>query len=302
MIASATVLVASGAVALGARGVSPSRPTAAVSPGAAANAAAAQSDAASLLGDVSLPPGATQSPVEPAGDGSVLAHPGSGPPVTPNVVDDSAWWLISGAPPAVLAYIDAHPPAGSTRVLTGSGGTGTNGTRVEVEAFAWPPLTDVLSTRWLVVEVVQLSGGSTGLRADAEVVWVKPRPASEQIPPGARFLRVSVGATIPANKPKQRPFTVTSPKTLRRILALLNALPAAQPGVRSCPVDFGIRVRLAFYARRKVAPLAVAVIDPGGCGGVGLTIGGRLQTSLEGEGLIQRLDSILGVKLNTSFS
>jgi hypothetical protein len=168
----------------------------------------------------------------------------------------------------------------------------------------------VLSTRWLVVEVVQLPGGSTGLRADAQVVWVKPRPASEQIPPGAHLLRVSVGTAIPANKPKQRPFTVTSPKILHRILALLNALPAAQPGARSCPIDFGIRVRLAFYVRRRMAPLAVAVIDPGGCGGVGLTIGGRSQPSLEGEGLpgspraslIQRLDSILGVKLDTSFS
>jgi hypothetical protein len=136
VVAGAAVLVASSAVALGTWGASPSRSTAAVAPDAAANAAAAQSDAVSLLSGLSFPPGATRSPVEPAGDDSVLAQPGSGPPLTPNVIDDSAWWLIPGTPPAVLAYIDAHPPAGSTRALTGSGGTGTNGTSFEVEAFA----------------------------------------------------------------------------------------------------------------------------------------------------------------------
>jgi len=303
------VLVASGTAALGTWSASPSRSTIAASHVGAANEAAARTDAASLLGALSLPAGATRSPVEPAGDGSVLAQPGSGPPLTPNVVDESAWWLLADAPAAVLAYVQAHPPAGSRRVLASTGSTGTNGTNVEVVAFARPPVAGVLDTRWLVVEVVRLAGGSTGLRADAQVVWVTPRPASEQIPPGAHLVRVSVDSSIAVNRPRQRPFTVTVPRTLRRIVALLNALPAAQPGPRSCPVDFGISVRLAFYAKRRMRPLAVAVLDAGGCGGVQLTIGGRPQPSLEGDGLsgpggssIQRLDSILGFKLDTGFS
>ncbi|HEY7934289.1 MAG TPA: hypothetical protein VID48_10750 [Solirubrobacteraceae bacterium] len=162
--------------------------------------------------------------------------------------------------------------------------------------------------RWLIVTVVQLPDGSTGLRMDAQVVWVTPRPASERIPSGTHTLLVSVGGVIPANNPKQRPLTVSSSKKINGIVGLLNVLPAAQPGVFSCPVDFGVRVRLAFYARRGVAPLAIAIVDPDGCGGVSLTIGGQPQPPLGSKAhpgsstpsrtsLVQQIDHLLGVKL-----
>jgi len=79
-----------------------------------------------------------------------------------------------------LAYINAHRPAGSTRVLTGSGSTGTNGASVEVEAFAWPSLTDVLSTRWR--EGLYAKGLTTGeiqaslLRMTCQDVVIRRRP------------------------------------------------------------------------------------------------------------------------------
>src|ERR1035438_509241 len=91
------VSVGAGAVSvaadISARGASGSG-AAAVEPTAAANESAAQADAASLLTELSLPEGATQSSIEPAEDDSLLAHPGVGPPATPNVVDDHAWWLL----------------------------------------------------------------------------------------------------------------------------------------------------------------------------------------------------------------
>lgn len=289
--------------------VSPSRSVVPAAPGAAANEMAAQADAASLLSDLSLPSGATQSSVEPAGEDSVLAHPGSGPPATPNAIDTSAWWLIPAAPPAVLAYIEAHRPAESMPASTGTGSTGTNGTKYEVTTYALPQVAGVLDTRQIVIELVRLPDGSTGLRADAQVVWVTPRPPSEQIPPGTRQLRVSVKSSIKGNKPKQRPLTLTSPRRLREIVALINALPAAQPGIRSCPADFGIGIRLAFYPAHKATPLAVATIDPYGCQGVQLTIRGHREPPLESAHypssgalkktpLIQRLDTLLGVSLN----
>ena len=88
-------------------------------------------------------------------------------------------------------------------------------------------------------------------------------------------------------------------------------MPAAQPGVRSCSNDPGIRVRLAFYQTDTASPSAVATIDPYGCGGVQLTIGGRPQASLGSEALpgtsttrepslILRIDRVLGVKLKIS--
>lgn len=275
-----------------------------------ANEAAAQADAAWLLTQVPLPAGATRSAGEPAGDEGRLAHPGVGPVATPNVVDDHAWWVTPGARGEVLAYIRAHPPAGAT--IAASSSTATRSvTTSESVAFAWPPITGTLGMRWLNITVAQLQDGQTGLRADAQVVWITPRPASETIPTDARLLRVSVHSTIPANQPRQRPLRIASQRKIAEVIALLNSLPAAQPGVRSCPADFGITVRLAFYPALRAKPSAVAVTDPQGCGGVDLTLNGTPVPALASEpppepghppagSLIERIDHTLGVKLHVT--
>jgi len=304
MVLSAGLLSAAGDVA-----ASIARPTPAVPATAESNEAAARADAASLLASLSLPSGAVPSSTEPAGDGAVLSHPGSGPPVTPNAIDQSVWWVVPGTPSPVLSYIDAHPPAGSVRVLTGSGTTST-GTSYRIAGYARPAVTGVLSERWLIVEVTQLQDGSTGLRADAQVVWLVPRPASEHIAAGARRLRVSVTSSLAPNRSRQRPIRVTNRKKIRAVVALLNSLPAAQPGVHSCPADFGTTVRLVLYPRRGRAPLAIALVNPSGCGDVRLSLGGRPQPLLAsaafpGSGrapsrsLIQQIDQALGVTLDT---
>lgn len=268
-------------------------------PTAAANESAAQAEAASLLAELPLPPGATQSSTEPAEDDSLLAHPGA-MLTNPNLVDDHTWWVLPGAPADVLAYIRAHIPTGMTR-LYGSGLEGPNVPDNDAEAFGWPPIAGVLSTRWLDVNVVQLPDGSTGLRADGQAVWVKPRPASEAIPLGAHILRISVHGSLKGEQPAQRPLRVTSAKKIAEVVAALDSLPATQPGLLNCPADFGISVRLAFYASRSAPPLALADVDPQGCGGVRLTIDGTPQPGLEGGGqLIQQIDRALGVKLATS--
>lgn len=228
----------------------------------------------------------------------------------PNVVDGHAWWVLPGVRSKVLAYIRTHPPAGTTIAFSGSAATHGRTTSESV-AFAWPPIADVLGMRWLVITVVQIPGGPTGLRADAQVVWITPRPVSEAIPGGAHLLRISVNSVIAANQPHQRPLRVTSAHKIAQVIALLNSLPAAQPGVTSCPADFGISVRLAFYPTPRATPSAVAEIDPQGCGGVGLTLDGRPQPRLSGEpppmpgqpptrSLIGRIDRTLGVKLRVT--
>jgi hypothetical protein len=278
---------------------------------AASNAAAAQADAESLLAQLELPSGAEQSTGEPAGEDSLLARPGSGPPATPNVVDVHAWWLVPDAPKQVLAYIREHLPAEARHALSSSlAGSGVPPN--ETEGFAWPPIAQVLSTRQLVVEVVQLPSGSTALRADAEVVWVTPRPVSETVPLDAHLLRVSVLHTL-GSAPRHggHPFTFTATGKIDRAVALINELPAGQPGVRNCPADFGVLVRLAFYPRPRSAASAIAKIDPGGCRGVRLTLRGVTQPPLEGQALpgsttppriplVTQLDRILGVKLDVA--
>jgi len=97
--------------------------TAAPTVTAAANRRAAGNDAAALLKTVLLPPGATRSPTEPAGDAQLLAHPPLAP-VTPNLVDRHSWWVVPAGLSTVISYIEAHRPAGSRLTVTSGGVTG----------------------------------------------------------------------------------------------------------------------------------------------------------------------------------
>ncbi len=73
----------------------------------------------------------------------------------------------------------------------------------------------------------------------------------------------------------------------------------------ACPADFGSQIRLAFYraTRAGTRPLAVANIDPSGCGLVRLTIQGHSEPPLAGGAtLAARLSRALGVKVDTGIT
>ncbi len=267
---------------------------------------AAQADAASLLAELPLPPGSSESSTEPAEDDSLLAHPGIGPPATPNAVDEHAWWLVPVAPAEALVYICAHLPTGTARTGFGRGPSGPNVPENEIAAFAVPG-----SPGTLVIWAVRLPNGSTALRADAQVVWITPRPASETIPSGAHLLRIAAHSRNSRHRRSSRysesgllsllerlPWKVTSAGQIEEIVALLNKLRVDQPGLRHCPLSVGdSSVDLTFYASPGTAPLAVADIEPVGCpGSVSLTIGGISQPRLEGGwSLVEQIGEALGV-------
>jgi hypothetical protein len=270
--------------------------------GAGANRHAAAVDAAALLGRLRLPAGASRSATEPSGGGAALAVPGDHP-ATPNLVDDHAWWVVPEAPAAVLSFIGRHHPAGSRLVQSGSGDIAPG---YRVLAYGWPARLHVLSTRWLVIQVVSLRDGSTALRADAVVVWITPRLAGERIPAAVARVKVSV---ISAKRVVRGPFTISVVGRVRRARSLIDKLPASQPGAASCPEELGLRVRLVFYGRAGQNPLAVALVDPAGCESVSLTIAGRPQhplTSLAFPGsrrrarpsLVHQLETLLDLRLN----
>ena len=288
IVAVAATLMAGGGVAGGRSGARPIEPR---------NEIIAKLDAEAHLSDLALPASAARSDQEPAGDGGALASPFSGPPATPDVVDYHHWWIVLGASPAsVLQYVQDHPPAGGRLQVGGSFGLRGQPAISGIE-FSWPALRGRLSVRWLVVEAVGLPDGSTGVRADSQAVWIKVRPASERIPAGSRRL---VLTTTRGGRIIQGPRTVTSPRAVHRGVRLLNALPALQPGVYACPADFRTLIRLAFDAAAGRRPLAVAEVDPSGCGVVRLTIRGRTQPPLTGGlTLAKRLSRALGAKVDT---
>ncbi len=254
---------------------------------------AAQADDASLLAELPLPPGSSESATEPAEDDSLLAHPAIGPPASPNAVDEHTWWLVPVAPAEALSYICAHLPAGTTRPETIAWNPGEpNVPDNEIAVFTPPG-----SPSTLVIKAVQLPNLSTALRADAQVVWTTPRPASETIPSGGHLLRIAVHDRNRSSRNPQNPSRlallerlprqITSPRQIEGIVALLNELRVVQPGRRVCPLlehgDSSVELTFYLYASPGAAPLAVADIESGACrGGVSLTIGGVSQPRLEG--------------------
>jgi len=246
---------------------------------AAADEATAVSEASALLRELALPLGAIPSSIEPAGDGGYLGSPVLDGIPPPELVDEHAWWLLSGTPVQVLAYIREHLPAGATIYNSPPSQSGST------SAYAllrWPAGTGEIAERWLDLKVAQLPGGQSALRVDAQVLWVMPRT---EIPPGARLLRVLVERPEPPRPDNRRRYTVTSRKRIGAVATLINSLPVARPSllVRSCPAAFGA-LRLVFYRSAAAPPLAIAVVSAGGCGGVELSVDGRAQPTLSGDG------------------
>lgn len=262
---------------------------------AGSNKRAAQQAAPGLLAALMLPLGASAV----ASDPSRLHLLGRAPsaPVTPNLVDAHGFWHVPGTPGSVLRWIEDHPPAGGERDLGGQSGSSSSGVTAQWEGYSFASVAGVLSYRALLVEVAAAAGGGTALRADGQAVWLVPRSGSEWIPAGVRAIVIS---SKRVNGPSIGPRTVTGARTVKRIVSLVNELPAAQPGVYSCPDDTGPFVTLRFAtAPSSGRTIAVADADGSGCGLVSLRIGNRTEPPLTGgPRLIHRLQPLLRTKLS----
>ncbi len=247
-----------------------------------------------MLAELTLPPGSSESSTDPAEGGSALASPGFGPPANPNAVDDHAWWIVPLTPAETVAYIYAHLPSCTTRPLP----------EHTISGFTWPG-----NPGTLVIWAVPLADGSTALRADAQVVWIIPRPASERIPSGAHLLKISIHEagdkrigivkirSERATVLRRLPSHVTSIAQINKVTALLNELRVHQPGIRHCPIAPPGSVQLTFYTHPSAPPLAIADIHTEGCGGVSLTINGIAQPGLEGGWyLVEEISRILQIR------
>ena len=301
-----SLVVASAALALLGAGIASgieSRPSGALAPnlptasGGAAHRRAAVRDAKLLLGRLVLPAGAQRLAREPA-HGSALAQPGSRP-LTSALVDRHAWWRLPGKPASVFSYLAAHPPRGATQFMEGS--IGKSGRLVSrTIGFAWPAVPGVLSSRWLIVEVSSLGHRTAGVRADAEVVWTVPRPATERVPHGARVLDVRRSA------PDELSLTVTDLAKVREIAAMLDRLPIVQPGIIACPAIFPApTVTFTFRATASGPALAKASMlangPAGACSPIEFSIRGRSEKPLSGQpSWLQKAGKVLGVSLSES--
>jgi hypothetical protein len=213
----------------------------------AANRAAAYTDANQLLQRVVLPAGATQSSTEPAGDHGMLGK-SAVLPLGLKAADDHAWWTVPGTLADAATFEQSHSPAGGKSSGSGSEGGGKPARTIEdFVTFNWPPVGRTLGTRELVVSMVQLPADVTGVRVDAIVQWIVPRPVAEAIPTQARVLDVTVG--VPHQQPAVS-LTVTGRRKVQDVAALIDGLEIAQPtGPIPCPAILSGTPEVTFVFR-----------------------------------------------------
>lgn len=259
-------------------------------PTAASNKRAAQQAAPRLLAALALPPGATAVTADPSRPHVLGGAPTR--PLTPRLVDVHGFWRVPGDPQTVLAWIEDHPPTAGMRGVSGASAY-SNGASTEWDGYTFKPVPGILYSRTLLVEVAAAAGGATALRADAQVVWYLPRPASERVPAGVRAIAISWRR--PVNQASGS-VEVTDATKVRQIVRWVDGLATTQVTTLSCPNDTGPSVKLSFERSADSAPLAIVTADGSGCGFVSFGLSGRAQPPLSGgPKLIDRLQSLLHV-------
>ncbi len=260
------------------------------------NHRAASRDAGQLLRKVVLPAGAVVASRNPT-VWKWFTQPQMTPD-TPAVVDHHRFWRVPGKPPsAVLAWFQAHRPAGASPAGSGSG-SGL-GYVFDSLSFQFPSISHAITSRQLVVLLTAARGGGTAVRVDAEDVWFIPRPRWERVPAGVTAIElVDHKFNFRTGKTSTSSQTVTDAIQVAKVVADVNALPPGQPGVEACPADIGPNVALKFYGDQGGPVVAEADADGSGCGTVGFKLAGRAEPYLTGgPGLIAQLDTLLGMHL-----
>ncbi len=161
-----------------------------ISAGAKSSGNPARSDAQRLLAGLRLPPGAVQTPHEPAGGGAELANSPGGP-AFPHLVDLVEYWTAPGYPAGVLAWVAKHPPAGGR-----PGDSGSDSSTMFWTSFDFPNVPLRLSARYLSVVAVQLRPNLVGIRVDADSAALPKLPGDGRGPGSIRI--VEPGGAPPA--------------------------------------------------------------------------------------------------------
>ena len=268
----------------------------------------AAADAARMLASFTPPPGAVPVTKSPA---SLLTEPPSEVASADEVVREG-WWVVPGQPATILAWMDAHRPAGSA----GGGDSGSIGRYVggkpspgrmpkvdpvvSYTEFDLPDVPGVLMARGVVAAVEADGHDRTAIGVYAEVMWLPTRTAASLVPADARIVTITaLGGDVPAAA-DDHPVTITDPATVTRIAAVVNGLPV-EPDLAfiECGPTNGPGMQLTFRATAGGPALAVVSSHQELCSLVSLVVGGQRMPELSGsETLFQRVMAIGGFHWN----
>lgn len=226
----------------------------------------AAADAKAILGKFVPPPGAVRLAKRPAlpGGSAVMGL------TSTTQADATGYWRASGAATTLLAWEKAHISRSFSAQDAIIGPPDWN------TVYTLPAIPGVLPTREMNVQFYDAGGGGTVIMAEAMVAWQPPRPASEVIPDSVTDVTIAASGPLPQQAPA--PVTITSVPVVRRLAALVNALPlSAVPDDLPCPTGSGLTLTF----RVAVGGPSVAVADgPGACSQVTFTLNGKDEPAL----------------------
>jgi hypothetical protein len=180
------------------------------------------------------------------------------------------WWSTPLSPPSALASLRARLPA--TLRLTGRGiGTVTGGATLTYLILEGPPIRGS-NDETLLVTIAGDRRGS-GIRADAQVLWVPPRTAAEDVSPGVRHVTLLEYRRDSSHVLAR---VTLSGARARRLARLVNDLPVDNRGPHGCTLDTGLRIRMTFPTDGGGL---VFTVWPA-CGSVLVSAGGSSQPAL----------------------
>lgn len=245
----------------------PHVPRSSVTPLATQRERQAGREAKTLLGRLTVPPGAVRFEQVPFGNQD-LNHSDLGVSTVNMTADRYTFWRVPGSAKAAIAFEKRHMVPGLRAIGGGSSPDGWAS-----EQFYGPVVGGRPIQREVSVTVVPI-GGQTYLRLDAGVSWIYPRSPGEAVPAGVREIGVHGGGV------SER---VTRPVAVRRIVRWFDALHVVQPGPSvSCMAVITANVRLIFRsASGAVLASALVPSQPAtNCNSIEFTIHGRPQTPL----------------------
>ena len=241
----------------------------------------AEADAAAILAAFVVPPGARKLPGPPTGQASQMKDITESS-ASPNWIDKAGFWQVRGDPQQVLAWTAGHVGRSHTDggLITSLPVQGRPETVWERD-YVLPPVPGVEDTRELSVEVADAGGGQAAIRVDAQVTWLPARQASQMVPPAATAIEMSVIPDPDLNRQPPKSAAVTSPAAVRRITAMVNALPVFPPGQRECGLGRGEveALVLTFLSAPRGRVLATAYVSTEGCQPALLAVGSQKITS-----------------------
>jgi hypothetical protein len=217
-------------------GVSPS-PSAVATTAQTSPHARAEAELATLLASVQVPPGSDPATSAPL---AFLDQP----PVSessPNLLTRTAFWRINMPFAGALAWIKAHSPGGLTSNMGGS--AGGPGVPMNQSLGYSAPSTTAYDGATIELELAVIGPSETGLRADAEVVWLPAKPSDELVPAGTAVTLVAINhfGSSDATTLKTRHLDSADGAV---VIADLNALLPDDGGAHGCGLDTGYRVQV----------------------------------------------------------